>query len=61
MQQILALALESRCSVRHHAFSLRSSNLTAEIRLARLAELAFFAFWSAVDVSYEFEGGEGFY
>jgi hypothetical protein len=44
MQQILALALESRCPVGHHALALRSAYLSAQVRLARLAELAFAAF-----------------
>ena len=44
MQQLFALALEPRCPVRHDAFALCSSYLTAEVRLAGCAELAFTAF-----------------
>lgn len=48
VQQVLALALEARGPVRHHAAALRGADLAAEVRLARLAELAFAAFGGAV-------------
>jgi hypothetical protein len=47
VQDILALAFKSRGSIGHHTFSLCSSNLAAEVRLAGFAELAFLAFWGA--------------
>lgn len=47
MEQFLALALESRCTVRHNSFALCSPDLAAEIGLARLAEFAFTAFGCA--------------
>ena len=47
MQQILALALESRGTVRHDTLALSGPNLAAEVGLARYAELAFFAFRGA--------------
>ena len=43
MKQFLALALESRCTVRHYSFALCSPDLAAKICLARLAEFAFTA------------------
>lgn len=43
MEEVFALALESRRPVGHDAFTLRCSDLAAEICLARLAELAFSA------------------
>ncbi len=48
MEQFLALAFESRCTVRHYAFALRSPDLAAEICLARLAKFAFAAFGCAI-------------
>jgi len=48
VKEVLALALEARCSVRHDTLALGCANLTAEVGLARLAELALFAFWGAV-------------
>lgn len=48
MQEILALALESGGSIGHDSLSLCGSDLTAEIGLAGLAELAFFTFGCAV-------------
>lgn len=51
MKEILALALEPRCTVRHHSFALGGSNLAAKIGLSRLAKLAFLAFRCAVDES----------
>jgi hypothetical protein len=50
VQQPLALALEARGAVGHHAFTLRGADLAAEVRLARLAELAFAAFGGAVEL-----------
>lgn len=49
MQKIFSFALETACAIRHHTFSLSCSDLAAEISLARLAELAFLAFWCAKD------------
>ena len=51
MQQVLALAFESSCAVGHDALALGCANLSAEICLARLAELAFFAFRRASNSS----------
>lgn len=48
VQDVLALALEPCRPVRHHSFPLRGPDLATQIRLARLAELAFAAFWGAV-------------
>jgi hypothetical protein len=59
MQQLFAAALEARASVGHHAFALGRANLATEIGLARLAKLAFSAFWSAWQVSYEFNDVSG--
>ncbi len=47
MEQFLALALESRCTVRHYSFALGSPDLAAEICFARLAKFAFAAFGCA--------------
>ena len=44
MQKVFALALEARGAVRHDTFALGGADLTAEVRLAGLAELAFLAF-----------------
>lgn len=48
VQQVLALAPEARRAIGHHALALRGADLAAEVRLAGLAELAFFTFWCAV-------------
>lgn len=47
MEEVLALALEARGAVGHHAFALGGPDLAAKIRLAGFAELAFAAFWGA--------------
>ena len=47
MEQFLALALESRCTVRHYPFALCGPDLPAEVCLARLAKFAFTAFGCA--------------
>ena len=47
MQELFAFAFEAGASIRHHALALGSSNFTAQIRLARFAELAFAAFRGA--------------
>ena len=47
MQQFLALALEARGAVWHHTFALGSTNFSAQVGLAGLAEFAFLAFGSA--------------
>ena len=44
MEQFLALALKSRCTVGHYSFALCRPDLAAEICLARLAKFAFAAF-----------------
>lgn len=44
MKQVLAFTLEAACTIRHHAFTLRCSYLTAKVSLARFAKLALFAF-----------------
>jgi hypothetical protein len=49
VEEVLALALESRGPVRHHALALRGPNLAAEVRLAGLAELALATLGRAVD------------
>lgn len=41
--KLLALALETRCAVRHNALALGGTNSSAEVGLAALAELAFTA------------------
>lgn len=51
MQEILSLAFESGRAIRHDPFPLGRPNLSAKVGLARLAELAFFAFGSARDWS----------
>ena len=48
MEEVLALALEARGAVGHHAFALGGPDLAAEVRLAGFAELAFAAFRGAV-------------
>ena len=52
VQEILALALETRGAVRHHTFALCGTNGTAKVGLARLAELALLALSSAVRERY---------
>lgn len=49
MKKVLALALESGCAIGHDTLTLRRANLTAQIRLARLAKLALLAFRSTVN------------
>jgi hypothetical protein len=44
VQEVFAFALESGCAVWHDTFALSGPNLSAQVGLARLAELAFFAF-----------------
>jgi hypothetical protein len=48
VQEILALALEARGAVGHHTLALCGANGTAEVSLARLAELALLALSGAV-------------
>ena len=48
VEEVLALALEARGAVRHDTFALGGADLTAEVRLAGLAELAFLALRCAV-------------
>ena len=48
VQQILALALEARGPIWHHALALRAADLAAQVRLAGFAELAFPTFGRAV-------------
>ena len=43
VEQVLALALEARGAVGHDALALRGADFAAEVRLARLAELALLA------------------
>ena len=53
MEEILALALETRGSVRHDTLALGGSDLATEVGLARLAELALLALGGAeVKVSF---------
>ena len=47
VEEVLALAAETRCAVRHDALSLCGADLSAEVRLAGFAKLAFFAFGGA--------------
>lgn len=47
VQDILALALEAAGAVGHDALALGGANLAAQVRLARLAKLAFLAFGGA--------------
>jgi hypothetical protein len=49
VQEILALALEARGAVGHHTLALCGANGTAEVGLARLAELALLALSGAVE------------
>jgi hypothetical protein len=51
MEEILALALEPRGTVRHDTSALGVPDLAAEVGLARLAELALPALRGAVIVS----------
>ena len=48
VEEVLALAPEARSAVGHDTLSLCGTDLSAEVGLARLAELAFLAFWGAV-------------
>lgn len=48
VEEVFALALEARGSVRHDTLALGCANLAAKVGLAGLAELAFLAFWGAV-------------
>lgn len=48
VQEVLALALEPGAAIRHHTLTLRRPDLAAQIRLARLAELALLAFRGAI-------------
>jgi len=53
VEEILALALEARGSVRHDTLALSGSDLATEVGLARLAELALLALGGArLDVSF---------
>ncbi len=45
MEEVLALALESRGSIWHNSFPLCGSDLAAQVGLAGLAEFAFLTFW----------------
>lgn len=45
VEEVLALAPEARSAVRHDTLSLCGTDLSAEVGLARLAKLAFLAFW----------------
>lgn len=44
VQEVLAFAVESTSTIWHDSFTLRSSNGSTKIRLARFAELALSAF-----------------
>lgn len=59
VQQVLALAPEPRGPVGHQALALGGADLAAEVRLARLAELALFTFWRAVGVNPKSVSPEG--
>ena len=48
VQQVLALALEPGGAVGHDTLTLRRADLAAQVRLARLAELAFLAFGGTI-------------
>jgi hypothetical protein len=45
MEEVFALALETRSAVGHNTLALSCANLAAQVGLARLAELALLAFW----------------
>jgi len=49
VEEILALALEARGAIRHHTLTLGRADGTAEVGLARLAELALLALGGAAD------------
>ena len=49
VEEVLALALEARGAVRHHTLALGRADSTAEVGLARLAELALLALGGATD------------
>ena len=51
VQEVLAAGLEAGSAIRHDTLTLGSTDLTAEVSLARLAELAFTAFGGATIVS----------
>lgn len=51
MQEVLAARLEAGGAIWHNTLTLGSTNLTTQVSLARLAELAFTAFGSATIVS----------
>jgi len=48
VEEVFALALEARGSVWHDTLALGRTNLAAEVGLSRLAELALFTLWGAV-------------
>lgn len=50
MEEIFALAFESRCSIRHYTFTLGCSDFAAQIGLSGLAELAFLTFRGTGDL-----------
>lgn len=62
VEQLLAVAAESGCSVGHHTATLSQANLLAEVGLLVQAELALFALGSVQrnDVISSFEGGDTF-
>jgi hypothetical protein len=51
VQDVLATGLEAGGAIRHHTLTLGGTDLTAEVSLARLAELALAAFGGATIVS----------
>lgn len=51
MQEVLAAGLEAGGAIGHNTLTLGSTDLTTEVSLARLAELAFTTFRSATIVS----------
>lgn len=62
MEQLFAVAAESRCSVGHHTATLSQADLLAQIGLLVQAELALFALRSVQrnDMIASFEGGDTF-
>src|SRR5690606_21487776 len=58
VEQVLALALEAGGAVRHQSLALGRADLSAEVGLAGLAELALLALGGAIKPEYEYWIGQ---
>lgn len=47
MEEVLALAFETGCTIWHNTLSLGGSDFSAKVGFARFAEFTFFTFWGA--------------